>query len=402
MPAAPAFLLHPSANGISPATRVQIGRLQLVPSSLRPDCKADQRIFLWRGIHTPPASTLDVPVLHRLASLASSNSLRDAGSYGSGLRKFHIFCDTFSVPEHRRLPASFDLLNSFALWAAADPSDDDPSLAGSTPYEPVSTSTVRKYLSAVRAWHLAQGWPEPLSSSDRDRIDWSLRGLENLQGSRRLPPRPPITLAMLHTLRSELDLTDPFDACVWAMALCAFWGLMRFGEVSVKARADFSPERHLTRANVFYGHDLDGKPYMRLDLPAAKTARPGEVQSVYLTEQGTLCPLAGLFNLAQVVPARASDPLFSWRDRATHELRPMTRSAALARINSILQRNGCGTSFGHSFRIGGASFYLSQKVDPEIVRLAGRWRSLAYETYIRAFEQIASRHLAHLADGYVY
>jgi hypothetical protein len=35
---------------------------------------------------------------------------------------------------------------------------------------------------------------------------------------------------------------------------------------------------------------------------------------------------------------------------------------------------------------------LSQKIDPEIIRLAGRWRSLAYEVYIRAFEQIASRH----------
>jgi len=53
-----------------------------------------------------------------------------------------------------------------------------------------------------------------------------------------------------------------------------------------------------------------------------------------------------------------------------------------------------------NFRIhnnrGGASFYLSQKVEPEIVRIAGRRRSLAYEAYIRAFEQIASRHLGDL------
>ena len=38
----------------------------------------------------------------------------------------------------------------------------------------------------------------------------------------------------------------------------------------------------------------------------------------------------------------------------------------------------------------------SQKVDPEIVRLAGRWKSLAYEAYIRAFELIASAHMGHL------
>ncbi|KAG1879817.1 hypothetical protein F4604DRAFT_1579058, partial [Suillus subluteus] len=49
---------------------------------------------------------------------------------------------------------------------------------------------------------------------------------------------------------------------------------------------------------------------------------------------------------------------------------------------------------GHSFWIGGASFYLAKKVNPEIMRLAGRWCSLAYETYIQAFEQVASQHLS--------
>ena len=45
---------------------------------------------------------------------------------------------------------------------------------------------------------------------------------------------------------------------------------------------------------------------------------------------------------------------------------------------------------------GAASFYLAHNIDPEIVRLAGRWKSLAYETHIRASEQVASRRLAHL------
>ncbi|OBZ79759.1 hypothetical protein A0H81_01328 [Grifola frondosa] len=96
--------------------------------------------------------------------------------------------------------------------------------------------------------------------------------------------------------------------------------------------------------------------------------------------------MVALRNLARVVPAPADAPLFSWRDRAG-EVRPMTRDAALKHINSIFEAWNWGTSFGHSFRIGGASFMLSQKIDPEIVRLLGRWKSLAYETYIRAFEQ---------------
>lgn len=375
--------------------------LLLTPSPLRPACPADQRLFQWRGVNTPPLSTINVPILEVLASLAAEHSLRDAGSYGSGLRKFHIFCDIFSVPESDRLPAAFPLLHSFALWAAADPSACGLSNVGDdVHFEPIAPSTVRKYLAAVRAWHIAQGWPGPLSADEMDRITWSLRGLERLQGSRRRPPRPPITLDMLAVLKAELNLMDPFDACVWAIAACAFWGLMRFGEVTVKSRIDFDPARHLTRADAHYGHDLEGQPFFRLHLPSAKTARAGEVQEVHISKQGTLCAHSALFNLASVVPAQSpKDSLFSWRDRRG-AIRPMVRDRALERINSILSRHGWGMTFGHSFRIGGASFLLSQGVQPEIVRIIGRWKSLAYEAYIRAFEQVSSKHVANLSQRY--
>jgi hypothetical protein len=70
----------------------------------------------------------------------------------------------------------------------------------------------KKYLSAVQAWHIVQGWPPPLSSDDHNRIDWSLWGLENLQGSHRCPIRPPITLNMLQALHATLILNDLFEA----------------------------------------------------------------------------------------------------------------------------------------------------------------------------------------------
>ena len=163
----------------------------------------------------------------------------------------------------------------------------------------------------------------------------------------------------------------------------------------------FSCSTHLSRGDAIFGKDLDGQPYARLDLPAAKTAHPGEIQQVFLVAQGTLCLLEALRNLAEVVSASATDPLFSWRD-TKGEVRPMVRATALSHINTIFQSLGFGNAFGHSFCIGGASYYLSQKVDPEIVRIQGRWKSLAYQVYIRAFEQIASQHLAGLAAKYGY
>lgn len=347
-------------------------------------------------MNTPPPNVINDPIIRYLADVASQASLRDTGSYGSGLRKFHLFCDIFSVPEQQRLPASFELLHSFALWAATDPDSLGLSSLTGTPFEPISVDVVKKYLSAIRAWHIAQGWPEPLSTTDHDRIKWSLRGLANMQGNRTRPPRPPITLAMLRALKLTLTLDDTFDACVWAMASCAFWGMMRFGEVSVTKRLAFDGSKHLKRRDIFLGKDLDGKPYARLDLPSAKTAKAGEIQQIFLISQDDICPLDALANLKLVVPAGQEDPLFSWKDK--HGIiRPMVKKAAINRINAILNAWGWGTAFGHSFRIGGASFYLSQKVDPEIVRIAGRWKSLAYEAYIRAFEQVAARHMGNLA-----
>jgi hypothetical protein len=94
-----------------------------------------------------------------------------------------------------------------------------------------------------------------------------------------------------------------------------------------------------------------GKLYVKLVLPLAKTAAPGETQSVFMTKRRNLCPIAALRNLA----------------------------------NIVLVAHGWGTSFGHFFRIGGASFFLVMKVNPEIVHIAERWKSLAYKTYIQAF-----------------
>ena len=93
------------------------------------------------------------------------------------------------------------------------------------------------------------------------------------------------------------------------------------------------------------------------------------------------------------MPASAADALFSWRDHSG-ALRPLTKGAWLRRVNEVWSARGWGTSFGHSFRIGGASHFLARGANPEVVRMAGRWRSLAFEVYVRAFERVVSRHLA--------
>ncbi|KAG1741831.1 uncharacterized protein EDB91DRAFT_1081627 [Suillus paluster] len=362
-------------------------------SPLCPSCAAKERIFRWLGINTPPSSTIEHTIIQFLTNISNQALLRETTSYGLGLRKFHVFCNIFPIPKANCLPASFKLLHSFALWAVSDPSTAELFLKSATtetvPFEPVSVSVARKYLSTIHAWHLAQGWPPPLSPEHFTRINWSLGRMENLQGTCRRPVRPPITLHMLTAIKANLWTDQPFNACIWAMSSCAFFEMMQFRKVAVNAHVSFNKSKHITRKDVHLGFDLTGKPYARLDLPRAKTAKSGETQSIFIMEQGELCPIQALWNLAEVIPALPDDPLFSWRD-SKGLIHPMVKTRTIERINSILTAWNWGTTFGHSFRIGGASFYLANKVDLEIVHIAGQWKSLAYKTYIRAFKQVAT------------
>ena len=186
-----------------------------------------------------------------------------------------------------------------------------------------------------------------------------------------------------------------FDAFIWAMALCAFWGMMHFKEVSITTWGAISKVKNLTCKDAHFGCDQNSKPYACLNLPSSKTAKPSEIQSIFLIFQEGLCPVNALQNLATVFPAGPDDPLFSWHDkhRAVH---PIVKSKAINCINSIIRAWGWGTTFDHSFHINGASYYLLQKVSPEIVWITVCWKSLAYKVYIRAFKQVASHHLGGL------
>ena len=117
---------------------------------------------------------------------------------------------------------------------------------------------------------------------------------------------------MLQALHTSLNLNDPFEACIWAMVTCTFWGMMCFGEVSVYSHSAFNTNKHLKQQDTFFRLDLDNKHYARLDLPSTKMAKPGEIQSVFMVLPGELSLLEALQNLSHIVPARLDDPLFLW------------------------------------------------------------------------------------------
>lgn len=168
----------------------------------------------------------------------------------------------------------------------------------------------------------------------------------------------------MHAIPESLNFFNTFHACVWTICCCAFFGLMRFSEVTERSRSAFDGSIHAKRSDVLFNTDLNGCSYAKISLPRAKTAKPGKVQDVFLVKEGNgLSPLHAFWHMAFLTSARAND---SWRDRCG-DVRPATKDAMMKHINSILQVRSWGTSFDHSFRIGGASFYLGKGVSPEIV-----------------------------------
>ncbi len=72
----------------------------------------------------------------------------------------------------------------------------------------------------------------------------------------------------------------------------------------------------------------------------------------------------------------------------------MTKSWFVNRFNEALALAGRPRIWGHSFRAGGATFYMLAGKDIEKIQLIGRWRSDAWQRYIKNRGDLAAKYLA--------
>ena len=81
-------------------------------------------------------------------------------------------------------------------------------------------------------------------------------------------------------------------------------------------------------------------------------------------------------------------PLFKFADG-----KPLTRARFVAKVREALTQAGvdCTPYSGHSFRIGAATTAASQGIEETTIKMLGRWKSSAYQLYIRTpREQLAA------------
>lgn len=242
-------------------------------------------------------------------------------------------------------------------------------LAGSIQY-----SSIKVYLSAVRALHIEQGLRDPLL--DCPRLQRVVRGVKRVQGSARRE-RLPVTDKIMLVIRNSLDLAT-FDHCMfWAACNIGYFGFLRASEFMVPNLASFSSAQHLQVSDISV--DSATQPTcLRIRIKASKTDPFRQGCFVHIGRGSTtLCAVEATLDYL-VRRGNSPGPLFIRQSGL-----PLSRSLLTSWLRSIIEGAGIPGNFSsHSFRIGAATVAARNGVPDHLIQSLGRWTSNAYQLYI--------------------
>ena len=250
----------------------------------------------------------------------------------------------------------------------------------------LALATINTYLSGVRQVQIGGGLPDPnLHAMPR-----LLRGVEIMWGkTQRL--RLPITPSIL---RKTWALEREYEKSLWwAVALTAFFGFCRSGEITVLQGRAYDPQVHLSLRDVA----VDSSHHPRvisLLLRCSKTDQERRGVKVILGRTNAdLCPVSAL--LAYLVHrGRSPGALFMVDGQ------PLERTRLVKAVRRALTRAGLPADnfAGHSFCIGAATTAAAVGVEDSTIQALGRWKSSAFKLYVHpSTDHLAgvSRSLAH-------
>lgn len=229
----------------------------------------------------------------------------------------------------------------------------------------------------MRAWHIEQGveWHGGL------RLARTLKGIGYLAPDEsKRPPRLAFRAYMLDAVVEQLDLRDPFDSVVAAVAACALWGQARLligahPRLIIRIRPLRDPNAHTPGPPFILGEfsrpsaaPNQNQPPERRSDHHHETVRPCQPTSTHCESPRKESPE---LHLASLLLPLGRLPFSSLQKNF------------MRRCNDILHDLGYSRITGHCFRIGGTTELLLAGVDPEVVKKLGRWKSDAFLRYRR-------------------
>jgi hypothetical protein len=292
-------------------------------------------------------------------------------SYGAGLTRFHQFCDRHDVTEDARMPASRQLLALFVSEARGT----------------CTGSCIRNWLCGLRLWHIYNDAPW---FGDDKRLALLKKSSVKAGLPFSCPACGPVTPAHLHAFLGALDPETPYGAAMGSLALTAFGGCCRLGELVLRSAAKFDLKRDTCRKTCISDLVVNGRDVRDIKLVWTKTTQTAGGQCLLTARTHPdidICPVRA-FDIHRRVnhSPPPGTPLFAYR--STLGWRVITKHVFLAALSLAFKNAGLDQVFGHSYCIGGAMDLLLAGVVPEVIMKLGGWTSLCFLVYWRRLERV--------------
>ena len=222
------------------------------------------------------------------------------------------------------------------------------------------------------------------------RLEQVLKGIKTVQsrGPKRVE-RLHITPTLLEKLKGvwSRGLNQFKGLMLWAAASLCFFGFMRSGELTIPSAKSYDAGAHLSFQDVTV--DCVHNPrILRVNLKTSKTDPFRVGINVYVGTTGNaLCPITAMLHY-MVARGPGPGPFFKFEDGS-----PLTWAKFVVKVKEALSLAGvdCTAYSGHSFRSGAATTAATQGVSDATIKMLGRWKSSAYQIYMKTpRQQLAS------------
>ena len=230
-----------------------------------------------------------------------------------------------------------------------------------------ASSTISSHCSAIGFVHHINSLPNP---SHHPTV---LRIIKRLTSTNPPDIRMPITIGLLgkllHCLRHTCS--SSYQILLFtAMFTTAFFAMLRISELTVT---------NLSSHVIMLNDVLVDKDFIILTIKSFKHSLcPASIR--LLPRSDYLCPVKALLSF-MIVRGNKFGPLFAYPNGEGIQRSFFTKHLHVC-IHSIYPLHSHKYK-SHSFRIGGATYLAQQGASDDQIRRAGRWRSNAFQAYVR-------------------
>lgn len=163
------------------------------------------------------------------------------------------------------------------------------------------------------------------------------------------------------------------------LPLASFFGFLRSSEFTCNGEVD--PHIHLSRADINFKPNIFSPNFPEITIKKSKTDPFRETARLTIARSNsTVCTVTALQDyLLQTHGQSTSHPLFKFTDG-----RNLTRTS-LTNVRALLHVCGLDSAnfASHSFRIGAATTAGAVGLPDWLIKVLGRRKSNAYQTYIK-------------------